>query len=358
MRKYYTRPCNFYYGNYAAKLVKIKKALPLVGNQNIAFDQLEIFQRKRVGVVKSNIYSINSIKNLSKEIKSIINTDLKKITSKRKDICGIKFNNPNIMGVLNITPDSFSDGGLFFENIKAYDQANLMIRNGAKIIDIGGESTRPGSQVVNAKEEWSRIESLIIKLRKNFSKIALSLDTRKSYVMKKGITCGVNIINDVSGLNFDSKSFEVIKSKNIPFVLNHMQGTPDTMQKKPTYDDSLLDIYDFFEEKINFCVKKNFKRELIIIDPGIGFGKNLHHNLRIMSKISTFHSLGCPVLIGTSRKRFIEHIVTKFDTPDRTGGTLASVLHGLLQGVQLFRVHNVKEINQGILVFNKILNTN
>ena len=176
--------------------------------------------------------------------------------------------------------------------------------------------------------------------------------------MEKGIKCGINIINDVSGLNFDSKSFDVIKSKNIPFVLNHMQGTPDTMQKKPAYDDSLLDIYNFFEEKINFCVKKNFKRELIIIDPGIGFGKNLQHNLRIMSKISTFHSLGCPVLIGTSRKRFIEHIVTKFDTPDRTGGTLASVLHGLLQGVQLFRVHNVKEINQGILVFNKILNTN
>ena len=137
-----------------------------------------------------------------------------------------------------------------------------------------------------------------------------------------------------------------------------MQGTPNTMQKNPIYNDVLLDIFDFFEKKINLCLKKKYKRELIIIDPGIGFGKNLNHNLRIMSKISTFHSLGCPILIGTSRKRFIEHIVTKFDTPDRTGGTLASVLYGLLQGVQLFRVHNVKEINQGILVFNKILNTN
>ena len=174
--------------------------------------------------------------------------------------------------------------------------------------------------------------------------------------MKKGIECGVNIINDVSGLNFDKKSFNVINSKNIPFILHHMQGTPDTMQKDPKYEDALLDIYDFFEEKINFCTKENFKKESIVIDPGIGFGKNLEHNLRIMSKISTFHSLGCPILIGTSRKRFIEHIVTKFDTTDRTGGTLASVLYGLLQGVQLFRVHNVKEINQGILVFNKILN--
>ena len=138
-----------------------------------------------------------------------------------------------------------------------------------------------------------------------------------------------------------------------------MQGTPNTMQNNPTYEDVLLDIFDFFEEKINFCcTKNNYKKELIILDPGIGFGKNLDHNLRLMSKISIFHSLGCPILIGTSRKRFIEHIVTKFDTPDRTGGTLASVLYGLSQGVQLFRVHNVKEINQGILVFNKIINTN
>jgi len=137
-----------------------------------------------------------------------------------------------------------------------------------------------------------------------------------------------------------------------------MQGTPNTMQINPKYNDALLDIFDFFEEKINFCEKKKFKKESIIVDPGIGFGKNLNHNLRIMSKISTFHSLGCPILIGTSRKRFIEHIVTKFDTQQRTGGTLSSVLYGLSQGVQLFRAHDVKEINQGILVFKKILDEN
>ena len=358
MRKYYTRPCNFYYGNYARTLINKKKALSLSGRKNIAFDQVEIFQRKKKGISKSNIYSITSIRNLPKEIKLIVNTDLKKITSKRKNICGIKFDSPHIMGVLNVTPDSFSDGGLFFNESKAYEQAVQMINNGATIIDVGGESTRPDSKVVDEKEEWRRIENIIVKLKKNFSKIILSLDTRKSYVMKKGIECGVNIINDVSGLNFDKRSFDVISSKSIPFVLHHMQGTPDTMQKNPSYDDALLDIYDFFEKKINFCLKKKYKRESILLDPGIGFGKNLDHNLRILSKISTFHSLGCPILIGTSRKRFIEHIVTKFDTPDRTGGTMASVLSGLLQGVQLFRVHNVKEIKQGILVFNKILNTN
>jgi len=358
MRKYYTRPCNFYYGNYAKDLITNKKALSLAGNPNIAFDQIEIFQRKKKGITQSNIYPITKIKILNKEIKSKVEIDLKKITLKRKSICGIQFDRPQIMGVLNITPDSFSDGGLFFDESKAYEQANLMIKNGAKIIDIGGESTRPGSRVIEENNEWNRVEKTIIKLKKKFSKIPLSLDTRKSNIMKKGIECGVSFINDVSGLNFDKKSFKIINSKKIPFILHHMQGTPATMQINPKYDDSLLDIYDFFEQKINFCIKNKYKREFIIIDPGIGFGKNLDHNLRIISKISTFHSLGCPILIGTSRKRFIEQIVTKFDTPDRTGGTLSSVLYGLLQGVQLFRVHNVREINQGILVFNKILNTN
>jgi len=357
MRKYYTRPCNFYYGNYARNLIKKNKAFALAGNQNLAFDKLEIFGRKKKGISQSNIYSIKEINTLHKEIKSVVKSDLEKIILKRKNICGLKFDQPKIIGILNVTPDSFSDGGLFFNQSKAQTQVDLMIANGASIIDVGGESTRPGSKIVNEKNEWKRIKNVIIKIKKKFPNFPLSLDTRKSYVMKKGIEQGINIINDVSGLNFDNKSFSVINSKKIPFVLHHMQGTPDTMQKNPRYDDVLLDIFDFFEKKIYFCIKKKIKKEIILLDPGIGFGKNLDHNLRIMSKISIFHSLGCPILIGTSRKRFIEHIVTKFDTPDRTGGTLASVLCGLLQGVQLFRVHNVKEINQGILVFKKILNT-
>jgi len=358
MRKCYTRPCNFYYGNYAKKLIGEKKALSLTGRSNIAFDQVEVFYRKKKQITESKFYSIKKIKQLDKETLQIVEKDLKNITQERKNILGLKFDTPQIMGALNITPDSFSDGGLFFEETKAYDQAKLMVDSGATIIDIGGESTRPGSTTIDEKEEWKRVKNTIIKFKKNYPKVLLSLDTRKSYVMSKGIQNGVDIINDVSGLNFDNQSFNLINSKKIPFILHHMQGSPNTMQNNPTYEDVLLDIFDFFEEKINFCLKHNYKKELIVLDPGIGFGKNLNHNLRLISKISIFHSLGCPILIGTSRKRFIEHIVTKFDTPDRTGGTLASVLYGLLQGVQLFRVHNVKEINQGILVFNKILNTN
>jgi len=358
MRKYYTRPCNFYYGNYASNLIKNKKALPLAGNRKIAFDQVEIFRRRSKASTKSEFYHIKEIRKFKRKKLSSINGDLKNITAKRKKIYGIEFNGPKIMGVLNITPDSFSDGGVFLNKKKALKQANLMQKNGAAIIDVGGESTRPGSKIVSDKKEWNRIKDTIINLKKIYPKIILSLDTRKSQVMKKGIENGVDIINDVSGLEFDKKSFDIINSKKIPFILHHMQGTPNTMQKNPKYNDALLDIYDFFEKKINFCLKKKYKKEFIIVDPGIGFGKNLNHNLRILSKISVLHSLGCPIMIGTSKKRFIEHIVTKFDTSDRTGGTLASVLHGLSHGVQLFRVHDVKEINQGILVFNKILNTN
>jgi len=358
MRKFYTRACNFHYGDYAKSLIKNKKGLPLAGNQNIAFDSVEIFERKKRGTVKTYLHTLHEIKGLSKKKKFIVINDLKKITSKKKNILSLKFDTPKIMGVLNVTPDSFSDGGLYLNKFKAFNKGCQMINNGASIIDIGGESTRPGSKVIDETKEWKRLKDVIKKLRKKFPKLILSLDTRKSYVIKKGIENGINIINDVSGLNYDKKSFEIISSKKIPFILNHMKGTPNTMQNRPIYDDALLDVYDFFEDKINFCINNNYKRDLIVIDPGIGFGKNLNHNLRIVSKISIFHSLGCPILLGTSRKRFIEHIVTKFDTPDRTGGTLSSVLYGLLQGVQLFRVHDVKEINQGILVFNKILNTN
>jgi len=181
---------------------------------------------------------------------------------KRKNILGLTFDAPLIMGALNITPDSFSDGGLFFEETKAYDQAKLMINSGATIVDIGGESTRPGSKTIDEKDEWQRIKNTVIKLKKNFPKMLLSLDTRKSYVMSKGFENGVDIINDVSGLNFDKRSFDLINSKKKPFILHHMQGTPETMQNNPTYEDVMLDIFDFFETKINLFTKNLFSKKI------------------------------------------------------------------------------------------------
>ena len=350
MRNYYTRACNFYHGRAARRLIKLNKAFPLNGKKNIAFDQLEIFSREK-RKVKTRLIHIKEINTLNKNIKKIVKYDLKKIISKRRNFLkNINFNHTTIMGILNLTPDSFSDGGKFNNNKKALRQISYMIESGAKIIDIGGESTRPGSQTIDPSKEWKRVKYIVENFKKKYKKVCLSIDTRKSDIMIKSIKNGADIINDVSGFNYDPNSILKLKNFNIPKVLHHMQGTPNTMQKNPRYQNVLLDIYDFFEKKIS-NISNNKK---IILDPGIGFGKTLKHNLTLISKISLFHSLGLPILIGTSRKRFINQISGEYDSEDRTGGTLASILFLLSQGVQIFRVHNVREIKQGILVFERI----
>ncbi len=350
MRKYYTRACNFYHGRVARRLIKLNKAFPLNGKKNIAFDQLEIFSREN-RKIKTRFIHIKEIQTLNKNIKKIVKQDLKKIISKRKNFLkNVNFSHTTIMGILNLTPDSFSDGGKFNNNNKALKQISYMIESGAQIIDIGGESTRPGSKTISPDKEWKRVKYIVENFKKKYKKVCLSIDTRKSDIMIKSIKNGADIINDVSGFNYDQSAIIKLQNYNVPKVLHHMQGTPNTMQKNPRYKNVLLDIYDFFEKEIP-NITNNKK---IILDPGIGFGKTLKHNLTLISKISLFHSLGFPILVGTSRKRFINQISGKYDSKDRTGGTLASVLFLLSQGVQIFRVHNVREVKQGILVFEKI----
>ena len=353
MRNHYTRACNFYYGIKAQNLIKKKIALPLCGNKSLAFDHIEILSRKK----KSRVVHIKKIDSLDKILKKIVKNDIRKIVSKRPNLNNdLKFSEPLIMGILNLTPDSFSDGGLYNQSHKAFLHIQNMIDKGANIIDVGGESTRPESKDVSSKMEWRRLKKVIVKFKKKYPKIFLSIDTRKSEVMLKAIKNKSDLINDVSGFNYDMNAIDKIKNFNVWKVLHHMQGTPNTMQIKPKYKNVLLDIYDFFEKKLNMDLKK-FKYKKFIIDPGIGFGKNLKHNLILISNISLFHSLGFPLLIGTSRKRFINEISGSFDSKERIGGTLASVLYTLLQGVQIFRVHNVHEVKQAILVFKKIIST-
>ncbi|WP_023648957.1 dihydropteroate synthase [Candidatus Pelagibacter ubique] len=348
MRKYYTRACNFYYGNDSRLLINSNRSIPLNGNKNISFDHIEIISRTS----KKKI-SINKINSLTKSLKELIKIDLKKIRSKKKNFSNLNFLKiPNIMGVLNLTPDSFSDGGKFNTGNKGLKHALEMFNSGANIIDIGGESTRPGSKAVDKKTEWKRIEKIIKLLSK---KIPISLDTRKSEIMKKGIKYGVKIINDISGLEYDSETINVLKNHKIPFVIQHSQGTPENMQNKPKYKNELLDIYDFFEQKINFLKKIGIKHNNIIIDPGIGFGKNLKHNINLISNISIFHSLGFPILVGNSKKRFIKEIAKKNDTKERIGGTIASSIYLMMQGVQILRIHDVNELLQGIKVFKETI---
>ena len=258
------------------------------------------------------------------------------------------------MGVLNMTPDSFSDGGKFNSLKKATQRIKSICKSGADIIDVGGESTRPGSKIIPQKKEFQRVKQIIKRFKKDFPQTLLSIDTRKSLIMNFSIKNNADIINDVSCFKFDPKSLEVIKNKKLWKIIHHMQGSPQTMQINPSYNHVLLDIYDFFEKEIERFKRFKHKKK-IILDPGIGFGKNLKHNLIILNKIAVFHSLGFPILIGTSRKRFINQISGKYDTKERIGGTLSSIAFSFSQGIKIFRVHNVEEVKQGLLVFEALL---
>ena len=350
MLRYYTRVCNFYYGNHSKKLVNQKKSIPLNGINELSFNQIEIITRNS----KKKIF-INQIKYLTKLIRKKINFDLKKIKSKKKNFSNLDFKKiPNILGVLNLTPDSFSDGGKFNSKKKGINHAVHLLNSGANLIDVGGESTRPGSKMIRENLEWQRINKILKLLLKK--KIPISLDTRKSKIMSKGINLGVKLINDVSGLDFDSETMNVLKKYKIPFVIQHSQGVPENMQKNPKYKNELLDIYDFFEKKIKLLRSKGIKHDKIILDPGIGFGKNLKHNMSLIRNISIFHSLGFPILVGNSRKRFIKELSGKNDSKFRNGGTIASSIYLMMQGVQILRIHDVNETIQGIKIFKNIIN--
>ena len=348
MYRYYTRACNFFYGNESKLLVSKKESLPLSNNKELSFDHIEIISRQS----KKKI-SIKKLNNLPKLLKKQIILDLRNITSKKKNFANLNFQKiPNIMGVLNLTPDSFSDGGKFNIKNKGAEHAFQMFKFGANIVDVGGESTRPGSKAINVKLEWNRIEKILKLISK---KIPLSLDTRKSEIMEKGIKLGVKIINDISGLKHDVQTVNILKNYKTPFVIQHSQGIPENMQNKPRYKNELLDIYDFFVIKIKFLRLLGIKHNNIIIDPGIGFGKNLKHNMNLINNISIFHSLGFPILVGNTRKRFIKELSGKNDTMNRIGGTVASSIYLMMQGVQILRIHDVNELRQAVKVFKGLL---
>ena len=344
MKKIYVRPMSLSYGLDAYNLIKIKKALPICGNKKLAFSNIEIIYREKK-IKKKNIY-ITQLQKLPKKVKKSVLKKIKNITSKRKKISGLDFDKFNIFGVLNMTPDSFSDGGKFNKLKLAKMHSKKMINDGASFIDIGGESTRPGAKLISTEIEKQRVLPIISKMKK----YNISIDTRKSDVMLAAIRKGANIINDVSALDFDQNSLAVVSKLQKPVILNHSQGTPDIMQNNPKYQNVLLDIYDYFENKINQLTKRKFLRKNIILDPGIGFGKNLNHNLNLISNVGLFHSLGCPIMLGPSRKSFIGKVMKKKDSKYRLGGTLSSVITGYNQGVQCFRVHDIKEAHEALKV--------
>ncbi len=266
------------------------------------------------------------------------------------DLCREK--KPIIMGIVNVTPDSFSDGGDNYSIDKAIAHGLNLLEQGADILDIGGESTRPNADTVSIDEEIRRVVPVIEGLKDSAKYI--SIDTRNAKTMRAAVDAGANIVNDVSGLSHDDDSIKVVAEFGIPVCIMHMKGSPKDMQENPEYDNVISEICSFFEERIKFCKRNGFSQDMIILDPGIGFGKTLEHNLLILNNISEFAKFDCPIMLGASRKSFIGAICGESDPKERLAGSLAAALAGLEQGVSIFRVHDVKETKQAFDIYGAI----
>jgi dihydropteroate synthase len=259
-----------------------------------------------------------------------------------------------IMGILNITPDSFSDGGRFIDPGRAIDQACRMAEAGADVIDVGGESTRPFAPQVSLQEELDRVLPVIEGLKKQLD-IPVSLDTYKAPVARAALSAGVDLINDISALRLDAQMPSLVAAAGVPLVLMHMQGVPQDMQVNPHYDDLMSEVKDFLRERLEFAVSFGISPDKVILDPGIGFGKTWEHNLELIQRLDEFQDLGCPILLGASRKAFIGKLL---DLPvtERDIGTLGVIAVGLIRGANIIRTHNVPWGRQVATVVEAILN--
>ncbi|MEZ6083089.1 MAG: dihydropteroate synthase [Phycisphaerae bacterium] len=261
-----------------------------------------------------------------------------------------------IMGILNVTPDSFSDGGNFVDASRAVKHALQMIDDGADIIDVGPESTRPGSQPVCDDEQINRAVPVIEAIRKSNTSIAISIDTQSARVAKAALDAGANIVNDISALRGDDAMASLVSRRKCGIILMHMQGTPATMQHNPTYTDVVAESIAFLRERCDFAMDAGIERSRIVVDPGIGFGKTTAHNLEIMRRLGEYQSLGVDVLLGASRKRFLDEITPGSSKPDeRLAGSLACVARAIQSGVRIVRVHDVAETRQFISAFRSLL---
>ncbi len=307
-------------------------ALPLAGGLGW-FDRVEVLHRDAPA-------RVIAVTDLDAETRD-------RLCTRRPDFGGLVMNAPRVMGILNVTPDSFSDGGLFLRPDAALMQARRMA-TGADILDIGGESTRPGAVAVQSAEEIARTAPVIAALRAGGLAIPISIDTRKAAVAGAAFAAGATILNDVTALQFDPAMAAVAAASGRPVILMHSIATPDSMQDDPRYDNVLLDVYDALAARLSEAMAAGIPRAKLAVDPGIGFGKTLAHNLALLARLSLFHNLGVPVLLGASRKRFIGTIATESDAAKRLPGSLAVALAGAAQGVQMIRVHDVAETRQAL----------
>jgi dihydropteroate synthase len=322
-------------------------AMPLAGG-NLWFTHLEMLERDGDPVIVT-------ADKLPPQVSD-------RLTAPRESICGLDMSRPQVMGILNVTPDSFSDGGQHNGTDLAVARGLQMQSEGAAMIDIGGESTRPAADFIPGETEIDRISPVITQLAQRAS-VPLSVDTRKAEVAQAALIAGVRLINDVSGLVYDDRMAGLAGAVQAPVCVMHSQGTPDVMQHNPRYHDVLLDVYDFLEAQVALLEQAGLPRAKVMIDPGVGFGKTQAHNLMLLQGLSLFHGIGCPILLGVSRKRFIGDIggnagdgmnaaAEPAAVHDRLGGSIAVGLAGVAQGAQILRVHDVAQTVQALRLWH------
>ena len=343
----YLRPTGFLYGQDGGAAIAAGAAGRLAGGA-IAYAACEIVEGH---APEAQRHSFSYA-----DLAAINDTDIKglkeRVEAQRTMPFGWRSARPMIMGIVNVTPDSFSDGGIFSDADEAISHGEALLASGANILDVGGESTRPGAEPVPLDEEMRRampvIEGLVAK------GAAVSVDTRKAPVMRAAADAGAGMINDITALTHDPDSLATAAQSNLPVVLMHAAGDPRTMQNEPHYDDVVAEIYDYLAERIATCEAAGIAHDRLVADPGIGFGKTVQHNLDLLREFSVFHGLGVPLLIGVSRKGFIGAVSGELDAKRRIPGSIAAALTTVAQGVQVIRVHDVAQTAQAISVWDAL----
>jgi len=342
--KLYLRPIGLLYGVTAEAAIADGLALPLAGGP-IAFAAAELIEGE-AGNSRTRLFTARA---LADSRDADLGALLERVTAPRPPFAGLALDRPLLMGIVNVTPDSFSDGGLFDTKEAAIVHAAELAAAGAAIVDVGGESTRPGSDEVDEADELARVVPVIEGLA-GFNAV-ISVDTRKASVARAAARAGAKILNDVSALTYDPASLAAAAESGLSVVLMHAKGLPKTMQDDPTYDDVVLEVFDYLEARIEAAVASGIDRARIAADPGLGFGKTLAHNLALLANLSLYHGLGVPILVGASRKRFIGGIGQGRDPRAREPGSQAAAIAAAGQGVQLLRVHDVASTRQALEVW-------
>ena len=350
----YLQPAGLLSGSLAVDACRSGAAEWLAGGP-LAFTGCAVIRRRGEQRLES-LHSLAGLRSLaaSEDVgpAAALEDRLRRLSRRRAPVAGLRLDRPLVMGVINVTPDSFSDGGDFAEAETAIAQGVAMLEAGAEILDIGGESTRPGAMPVSVEAEIGRVVPVVRALAARGA--VISIDTRHARVMAAAVEVGARLINDITALTGDPESLAVAARSGAAVVLMHMQGDPQTMQHDPHYVDAPLDVYDYLAERMVACEAAGIAADRIVLDPGIGFGKTVEHNFQIMERLALFHDLGCPVLLGVSRKSFIGRVSRGEEAKQRFPGSIAAGLAGLSQGVQILRVHDVAETAQARAVWTKL----